>query len=79
MTVRVEHSRQHPGLVIQLAETCVRVIVERRIFIDVLARDWNYPRNITPCHTAAEVEMAIAPLKQRIAELEIELKWAKRF
>jgi len=32
------------------------------------------PQYITPRYTAAEVEIAVAPLKQRIAELEAELK-----
>jgi hypothetical protein len=36
--------------------------------------DWNCPKYITPRYTAAEVETAIAPLKQRIAELEARLK-----
>ena len=31
-------------------------------------------RYTTPRYTAAEVEAAVAPLKQRIAELEAELK-----
>lgn len=71
---RVEDARQHPELVAQLAEPAARSFVERLFFIDVLSFDWNCPKYITPRYTAAEVEAAVAPLKQRIAELEAQLK-----
>ena len=71
---RVEDARQHPELVAQLAEPEARGIVERLFFIDVLSFDWNCPKYITPRFTAAEVAEAVAPLKQRIAELEAQLK-----
>lgn len=70
---RVEDARQHPELVAQLAEPEARGIVERLFFIEVLSFDWNCPKYITPRFTAAEVEVAVAPLKQRIAELEAQL------
>ncbi len=71
---RIEDARLHPELVAQLAEPEARGIVERLFFIDVLSFDWNCPKYITPRYTAAEVEEAVAPLKQRIAELEAQLK-----
>ncbi len=71
---RVEDARQHPELVAQLAEPEARGLVERLFFIDVLSFDWNCPKYITPRYTTAEVEAAVAPLKQRIAELEAQLK-----
>ncbi len=71
---RVEDARQHPELVARLAEPEARGLVERLFFIDVLSFDWNCPKYITPRFTAAEVEVAVAPLKQRIAELEAQLK-----
>ncbi len=74
---RVEDARKHPELVTQLAEPQVRRLVERLFFIDVVSYDWNCPRHITPRYTAAEVEAAVAPLKQRIAELEAQLKEKK--
>jgi predicted pyridoxine 5'-phosphate oxidase superfamily flavin-nucleotide-binding protein len=70
---RVEDARQHPELVAELAEPEARGLVERLFFIDVLSFDWNCPKYITPRFTAAEVKEAIAPLKQRIAELEAQL------
>jgi predicted pyridoxine 5'-phosphate oxidase superfamily flavin-nucleotide-binding protein len=75
--VRVEDARQHPEFVAQLAEPEVQRIVERLFFVEVVSFDWNCPQYITPRYTAAEVEVAVAPLKQRIAELEAKLKAAK--
>ena len=71
---RVEDARQHPELVAQFAEPAARGIVERLFFIEILSFDWNCPKYITPRYTAAEVEEAVAPLRQRIAELEVQLK-----
>ena len=71
---RVEDARTHPELVAQLAEPAEQKLVERLFFIDVVAFDWNCPQFITPRFTAAEIETAIAPMKQRIAELEAALK-----
>jgi uncharacterized protein len=70
----VEDARQHPELVAQLAEPAVHRIVERLFFIDVISFDWNCPKYITPRYTAAEVEAVVAPLRQRIAELEAQIK-----
>jgi hypothetical protein len=71
---RVEDARRHPELVAQLAEPQMRGLVERLFIIDVLSFDWNCPKYITPRHTSTEVEQAVAPLKQRIAELEAQLR-----
>jgi predicted pyridoxine 5'-phosphate oxidase superfamily flavin-nucleotide-binding protein len=71
---RTEDARQHPELVAQLAEAEVHRIVERLFFIEVVSFDWNCPKYITPRYTTAEVEEAVAPLRQRIAELEAQLK-----
>ena len=71
---RVEDAREHPELVTQLAEPEVQRTVERLFFIDVVSFDWNCPQHITPRYTATEIEKVIAPLHQRIAELEAQLK-----
>lgn len=47
--------------------------IERGIIIDIEAFDWNCPQHITPRYTLAEIEPAVAALKQRIAELEAAL------
>ncbi len=57
-----------------LAEPDIHGIVERLFFIEVLSFDWNCPKYITPRYTAEEIQELVGPLKQRIAELEAELK-----
>jgi predicted pyridoxine 5'-phosphate oxidase superfamily flavin-nucleotide-binding protein len=47
-----------------------RAVVERGFVITIEAFDWNCPQHITPRYTSAEIEKAVAPLHQRIAELE---------
>jgi uncharacterized protein len=70
---RVEDARQHPEIVAQFAEPETRGLVERVFLIDVVSFDWNCPKYITPRYTEEEVRAAVAPLKERIAELELEL------
>lgn len=72
---RVLDARGHRELADQLTPAPeLRRHVERLYLIDVLAFDWNCPKYITPRFTGAEVEAMVAPLKQRIAELEAQLK-----
>jgi len=70
---RIEDARQRPELIAQLADPETRGIVERLFLIEVVSFDWNCPKYITPRYTDEEVQEAIAPLKQRIAELEAQL------
>jgi len=70
---RVKDAREHSELVAQIAGAEARGIVERLFFIEVISFDWNCPKYITPRYTAAEVEEAMKPLRQRIAELEARL------
>src|SRR5437660_4467917 len=71
---RVEDARRHPELVKRYSTPDIQRIVERVFFIDVVSFDWNCQKYITPRYTAAEVEKACLPLRQRIAELEAQLK-----
>ena len=71
---RTEDARSHPELVAKFAAPDVQRIVERVFLINVVSFDWNCPKYITPRYTAAEVEEAVTPLRQRVAELETELK-----
>jgi hypothetical protein len=43
------------------------------VVIEVVRFDWNCPTSITPRFTAEEVEEAVAPLRQRIRQLETEM------
>ncbi len=47
-------------------------IVERVILIHVEAFDWNCPQHITPRFTAEELEQSLAPIRERLAQLEAE-------
>jgi predicted pyridoxine 5'-phosphate oxidase superfamily flavin-nucleotide-binding protein len=42
---RIEDAREHPELVVQLAEPDTRGIVERLFLIEVVSFDWNCPTN----------------------------------
>jgi predicted pyridoxine 5'-phosphate oxidase superfamily flavin-nucleotide-binding protein len=75
---RVEDAREHPDLVAQCSAPDVRGIVERVFLIEVVSFDWNCPKYITPRYSQAEVNEIVAPLKQRIAELEAPLVCAAR-
>jgi hypothetical protein len=61
-----------------LAAPEMRARVERLFLIEVMAFDWNCPKYITPRFTTDEVAAAVAPLQQRIAELEAQLKSVSR-
>jgi len=59
----------------QLCPTpALRGHVERLFLVDVIAFDWNCPKYITPRYTETEIQAAVAPLHQRIAELEARLR-----
>lgn len=71
---RVVPAREQPDLAAALTVPGQEGPVERLFLIDVVGFDWNCPKYITPRYTAAEVQELIAPLKERIAELETKLK-----
>ncbi len=48
--------------------------IERGMVITVEGYDWNCPQHITPRFTEAQVLSMIAPLRNRVAELEAALK-----
>jgi predicted pyridoxine 5'-phosphate oxidase superfamily flavin-nucleotide-binding protein len=66
-------AREHPDLVETIAPTGLEKAAGRLVRIHVSGFDWNCPKYITPRHTSAEVEAVVAPLRARIAELEVRL------
>ncbi|HTI72430.1 MAG TPA: pyridoxamine 5'-phosphate oxidase family protein [Candidatus Limnocylindria bacterium] len=50
--------------------------IERLFLIEVVSFDWNCPQYITPRFTAAQVQEAVQPLKDRIEALEKQLREA---
>jgi predicted pyridoxine 5'-phosphate oxidase superfamily flavin-nucleotide-binding protein len=45
---------------------------ERAILLHLEAFDWNCPQHITPRFTEAEINAAVQPLRDRLAELEAD-------
>lgn len=74
---RIEDAHKHPELREQFTDPTMRSSVERLVFIDVVAFDWNCPKYITPRYSAEEIEELAGPLRRRIAELEAELHTRK--
>jgi predicted pyridoxine 5'-phosphate oxidase superfamily flavin-nucleotide-binding protein len=71
---RVLDAREHRDLAEQLAPAPdLRGKVERLFLVNVVSFDWNCPQNITPRFNSVEVEESVAPLRQRIDELESRL------
>jgi len=74
---RVLDARENANLADQLSPTPdLRSKIERLFLIEVVSFDWNCPQYITPRFTEVEVEKQIAPLKARIADLEMQLRTA---
>ena len=71
---KVLDAREHPEMTARIhMPGDADANVERLFVIDVLSFDWNCPQFITPRYSGREVENIVAPLKQRIAQLEAEL------
>ena len=64
---------EDPALIEPLREADYRAHPERAVVITVEALDWNCPQHITPKFTAEQVDAAVAPLRNRISELEAEV------
>lgn len=73
-TVTLIDARQDPDLARSLVPASLSGRVERIFAIRVIGFDWNCPSYITPRFTESEVMEVVAPLKQRIAELEARLR-----
>lgn len=67
-------AHEHPQLVTALTTPGLEKFTERIFRIRIVSFDWNCPKYITPRYGAAEVSKLVEPLKQRIAELEAQLK-----
>jgi predicted pyridoxine 5'-phosphate oxidase superfamily flavin-nucleotide-binding protein len=73
---QIKDAREHPDLVEKLAGPDERASVERLFFIDVVSFDWNCPQHITPRYTEPEIREMVAPLVQKVRDLEAQLKTA---
>jgi predicted pyridoxine 5'-phosphate oxidase superfamily flavin-nucleotide-binding protein len=67
-----EHDEQAPALMESFRPVDKSDIIERVILIHVEAFDWNCPQHITPRYTMEELEELLAPVREKLAELEAE-------
>ena len=70
----VKDLKDEPALAEAVATPGYRGKPERVMLIHLEAFDWNCPQFITPRFTEAEIAEAVAPVHQRIEELEAENK-----
>jgi uncharacterized protein len=61
-----------PDLAARLATPGYRARIERGLLFRLEAYDWNCSQHITPRYSTAEVEQAVAPLRERLQALEAE-------
>jgi len=68
-------AKGNPALAAELAPAGIPLQSVERVFrIRVTGLDWNCPKYITPRFTPDEIQKAIVPLMERIADLEAQLK-----
>ena len=64
--------KAEPELAARLTTPGYRAFPERGYILSLHAFDWNCAQHITPRFTAAQVEAAVAPLRDRLEALEAE-------
>jgi uncharacterized protein len=67
-----EHDPEAPALIESFRPTNKSDIIERIILIHVEAFDWNCPQHITPRYTMEELEDVLAPIREKLTQLEAE-------
>ncbi len=67
-----------PKLAERLATPGYKAKAERAMLFHLEAFDWNCPQHITPRYTESELIPILQPVRQRIAELEMENKELRR-
>jgi predicted pyridoxine 5'-phosphate oxidase superfamily flavin-nucleotide-binding protein len=72
--VEIKDLAADPDLEAKLATPGYKAKTERAIILHLEAFDWNCPQHITPRFTEAELAPALAPIRERISELEAENK-----
>jgi hypothetical protein len=70
--VEIRDLASDPALAERLAVPGYRGKAERAFVLRLAAFDWNCQQHITPRFTQAELEPALAPIRQRLAELEAD-------
>lgn len=61
-----------PDLAARLTMPGCKAKIERAMVLHLETFDWNCPQHITPRFTQAQIEAAVEPMRQRLAELQKE-------
>ncbi|MEO6233360.1 MAG: pyridoxamine 5'-phosphate oxidase family protein [Ferruginibacter sp.] len=77
-TASIVELKDDPALFEQLDLKAYKFRPERMMVLDIEAYDWNCTQHITPRFTVAEIETALAPQINRVAELEAEVASLKQ-
>ena len=72
--IEVRDAQEAPELIEKLAVPDYQARIERAMVLHVEAFDWNCSQHITPKYTSDELQILIAPLRERIEKLEAENK-----
>jgi hypothetical protein len=72
--IEVRDAQEAPELIEKLAMPDYQARIERAMVLHVEAFDWNCSQHIAPKYTSDEIQILIAPLRERIEELEAENK-----
>jgi predicted pyridoxine 5'-phosphate oxidase superfamily flavin-nucleotide-binding protein len=70
----VLEAEQARGWIVRLRDPKEKTPMERVFIIRIEAFDWNCPQHITPRFTEDQIKEALAPLEQRMQDLEQENK-----
>ena len=70
---RVIRMQEDPTFVSSLEVNGEYAVVEAAFVVTVTAFDWNCPQHIPQRFTLAQVEQRIAPLRDRVRELECQV------
>lgn len=70
--VEARNLADDPALAAKLVADGYRARPERLLLLHLEAFDWNCPQHITPRYSEAELEPALAPMRQRLEQLEAE-------
>ena len=70
--VRAIRRDADPSLTDLVSDPTYRGRAERIFKLRLEAYDWNCPQHIIPRYTEQQVEQAVAPLRQKLQQLEAE-------
>jgi uncharacterized protein len=70
--VEIKELKDDSELAQKLTMPGYKAKIERAMLIHLENFDWNCPQHITPRFTQAELEPALAPIRQRVMDLEAE-------